>query len=98
MIMSQGSYHRNPRQAEWIYPLAPGAGPDATGDAHIDWKTYLGPAPKRPWDPERFFRFRKFWDYSGGIATDLFFHVAAPLNICWSEPQFPHKVSAGGGI
>ena len=55
-------------------------------------------APTRPWDPDRFFRFRKFWDYSGGIATDLFFHVAAPLNICWPEPQFPHKVMAGGGI
>ena len=54
--------------------------------------------PTRAWDPDRFFRFRKYWDYSGGIATDLFFHVAAPLNICWPEPQFPHKVMAGGGI
>ena len=24
--------------------------------------------------------------------------MAAPLNICWPEPQFPHKVSAAGGI
>src|ERR1019366_6411663 len=55
-------------------------------------------APKRPFDADRFFRFRKYWDYSGGIATDLFFHVVAPLNICWSEPQFPSKVSASGGI
>ncbi len=35
---------------------------------------------------------------SGGIATDLFFHVVAPLNICWPEPQFPSRVSAFGGI
>src|SRR5262249_24602129 len=35
---------------------------------------------------------------SGGIATDLFYHVVAPLNICWDEPQFPTKVSASGGI
>ena len=55
-------------------------------------------APKRPWDADRFFRFRKYWDYSGGIATDLFYHVVAPLNICWGEPQFPLKVMAGGGI
>ena len=46
---------------------------------------------KRPWDADRFFRFRKYWDYSGGIATDLFYHVVAPLNICWGEPQFPHQ-------
>ncbi len=24
--------------------------------------------------------------------------MAAPLNICWSSPQFPYKVMAGGGI
>lgn len=98
MIISQGSYHRNSKAGEWNYSIDAGAGPDGKGDNHIDWKTYLGPAPQRAWDPERFFRFRKFWDYSGGIATDLFFHVAAPLNICWSSPQFPYKVMAGGGV
>jgi len=75
-----------------------GAGPEGRGDNYIDWKTWLGAATERPWDPDRYFRFRKYWDYSGGIATDLFFHVAAPLNICWPEPQFPTKVMAGGGI
>jgi len=59
---------------------------------------WLGKAPQHPWDPDRFFRFRKYWDYSGGIATDLFYHVVAPLNICWDKPQFPHKVMASGGI
>ncbi len=53
---------------------------------------------QRPYNADRFFRFRKYWDYSGGIATDLFYHVVAPLNICWSEAQFPSKVVAGGGI
>jgi predicted dehydrogenase len=98
MLMSQGSYHRNSKEGEWNWPMDPDCGPDKKGDGYIDWKTWLGSTPKRPWDPDRFFRFRKFWDYSGGIATDLFFHVAAPLNICWPEPQFPHKVMAGGGI
>ena len=55
-------------------------------------------APKRPYDADRFFRFRKYWDYSLGIASDLFYHVIAPLNICWDEPQFPVKVMATGGI
>ena len=97
MIMSQGSYHRNSRDGEWNWKIDPEAGPDKPGPGYIDWKMWLGPAPKRNWDPDRFFRFRKYWDYSGGTATDLFFHVAAPLNICWSEPQFPYKVMAGGG-
>lgn len=98
MIMSQGSYHRNSVDGEWNYKIDEKAGPDATGEDYIDWKMWLGSAPKHPWDSDRFFRFRKYWDYSGGIATDLFYHVVAPLNICWDKPQFPHKVTASGGI
>jgi predicted dehydrogenase len=98
MLMSQGSYHRNSVEGEWNWKIDPEAGPEGKGDNYIDWKTWLGPAPKRSWDADRYFRFRKYWDYSGGIATDLFFHVVAPLNICWSEPQFPYKVAAFGGV
>jgi predicted dehydrogenase len=96
MIMSQGSYHRNSREGEWNWKIDPDAGPSGKGPNYVNWKMWLGPAANRPWDADRFFRFRKYWDYSGGTATDLFFHVAAPLNICWSEPQFPYKVMAGG--
>jgi predicted dehydrogenase len=95
MVLSQGSYCGN--QAIWNWPLDADASPQGKGDNYVDWNTFLGSAPKRAWDPDRFFRFRKYWDYSGGIATDLFFHCAAPLNICWGEPQFPYQVMASGG-
>lgn len=98
IIESQGSYHRNSVEGEWNWKIDPDAGPNGKGDNYVDWKTWLGPAPARPWDADRFFRFRKYWDYSGGIATDLFFHVVAPMNICWPEPQFPARVMASGGI
>ena len=102
MIESQGSYHRNSTEGEWNWDIDAGAGPDGKGDDFIDWNMWLGSqfklAPKRPWDADRFFRFRKYWDYSLGIASDLFYHVIAPLNICWDEPQFPTKVMATGGI
>jgi predicted dehydrogenase len=102
MLMSQGSYHRNSSEGEWNWDIDPNAGPEAKGDDYIDWNMWLGHqyklAPKRNWDPDRFFRFRKYWDYSLGIASDLFYHVIAPLNICWDEPQFPVKVMATGGI
>jgi predicted dehydrogenase len=100
MVMSQGSYHRNSTR-NWLnelWSVDPNASPDRKGEDYVDWKTWLGPAPKRPWNPDRFFRYRKYWDYSGGIATDLFFHVAAPLNICWGEAQFPCKVTAVGNL
>jgi predicted dehydrogenase len=98
LLMSQGSYHRNSVEGEWNYPIDQSAGPNGKGDDYIDWKMWLGSAPQRAFDADRFFRFRKYWDYSGGIATDLFYHVMAPLNICWGEAQFPHKVVGTGGI
>jgi predicted dehydrogenase len=98
MIMSQGSYHRNSIDGEWNWDIDADAGPNGKGENYLDWKTWLGPAPARPYDADRYFRFRKYWDYSGGIATDLFFHVVAPLNICWDKPQYPTKVLASGGI
>lgn len=105
LISSQGSYHRNSLRGEWNWTpergrgwvIEPDAGPDGKGVNYVDWNMWLGPADKREWDPHRFFRFRKYWDYSGGIATDLFYHVVAPLNICWGEAQFPYRVTASGG-
>ena len=107
LISSQGSYHRNSLAGEWNttpdrgnrnWVIDPDAGPNGKGVNYIDWKTWLGAAPKRDFDPQRYFRFRKFWDYSGGVATDLFYHVVAPLQICWGEAQFPYRVTASGGI
>jgi predicted dehydrogenase len=102
ILLSQGSYHRNSIEGEWNWPIDKEAGPDGKGENFIDWKMWLGPSQKRDWvkdmGQDRFFRFRKYWDYSGGIATDLYYHVVAPMNIVWGEPQFPHKVMAGGGI
>ena len=98
LLMSQGSYHRNSTTGEWNWGIDANAGPDGKGDDHIDWDMWLGDAPKLKYDADRFFRFRKYWDYSGGIATDLFYHVMAPLNICWGEAQFPYRVSGSGGI
>jgi predicted dehydrogenase len=97
LIMSQGSYHRNSTEGEWNWKIDPAAGPAGKDDDFIDWKMWLGSAPKRDFNADRFFRFRKYWDYSGGIATDLFYHVMAPLNICWGEAQFPYRVMASGG-
>ena len=40
----------------------------------LDWKRWLGAAPDRPFEPQRFFQWRHFWDYGGGQITDLMTH------------------------
>ncbi|MBP6963351.1 MAG: Gfo/Idh/MocA family oxidoreductase [Armatimonadetes bacterium] len=92
VLWTTGSFSRNSTRGEWNYPIDEGANAD-----NLDWKAFLGSAPKRSFDVERFFRWRKYWDYSGGIATDLFYHVLSHLQIALG-PEFPKRVSAGGGI
>jgi len=96
LIWSQGGYFRNVPGGDWNYGLGPVDLEDPKGPNYLDWKRFLGPAPWRPFDPERYFRFRKFWDYSGGIATDLLYHSLAHLQIALG-PQFPKRVVASGG-
>src|SRR5215469_7567929 len=52
---------------------------DATAQ-NTDWDKFLGPAPKRAWDPHRYFQWRLYWDYSGGISTDLLVHQTDIVN------------------
>jgi predicted dehydrogenase len=57
----------------WHQRIGTGSFPDVD-QAKLDWKAWLGPAPDRPWAPERFFRWRHFRDYGGGVLTDLLTH------------------------
>jgi len=40
----------------------------------VDWKAFLGNAPEQPFDEYRFRNWRWFWDFGGGIFTDLMVH------------------------
>jgi len=42
--------------------------------AQLDWKQWLGGAPDQPYDAEKFFRWRWYWNFGGGAMTDLFAH------------------------
>lgn len=56
----------------------------------------VGSRPKVPYSPERYFRWRRFWDYGGGITTDLYYHHITPL-IHVTGRGFPVRAVAGGG-
>ncbi len=91
-IISTCCYDRNVPGGDWNYHIDPNCSPE-----NLDWERWLGPAPKRPFSKERFFRFRKYWDYSGGLATDLLYHALAHTMIALG-PEFPTRVVATGGI
>ncbi len=103
---AQGSYNRNARLCLFNehQKIDPTAGPGKPGEDFIDWDMWLGHhwglAPKIPWNAEHFFRFRKYWPYNGGVATDLLYHKLAPLliAIAGQNGEYPRRVSAVGGL
>jgi predicted dehydrogenase len=92
VVLAQIDYSRNHKGDFWAYPIDA----DAKPGVDIDWKTWLGDTPKRPYDPDRFFRWRRYWDYSGGIAGDLFVHRVTRI-IKSLGLTFPDRGVAAGG-
>jgi predicted dehydrogenase len=92
VLWAQGSYCRNNQRGEWNYKIEP----EATAET-VDWKAWLGPSPHRAWSPERFFRWRKYWDYGTGIIGDLWPHRLHPLMLAMGLEEFPSSVSCMGG-
>jgi predicted dehydrogenase len=93
LLWAQGSYCRNNVNGEWNYDLEP----EAT-EQNIDWRMWLGSAKKRPFSAERYFRWRKYWDYGTGIIGDLWPHRLHPLMLAMGLNEYPKSVSCVGGI
>ena len=71
VVLAQIDYSRNSLQPDFLNTPADS---DLKPGVNFDWNAWLGSAPKRPFDANRFFNWRRYWDYSSGIASDLFLH------------------------
>jgi predicted dehydrogenase len=82
---------------------------DGAPPASLNWDMWLGPAPKRTYNPNRFGvdqeqvdkqrwfpHFRWFWDYAGGMMTDWGVHWLDIVQMAFNE-QMPVSCSAMGG-
>ena len=71
--------------------------PDSDPPAGIDYDFWLGPAPKRPFNKNRFhFNFRWYWDYAGGLMTDWGAHMIDIANWGMGVKAPLSAMSAGG--
>lgn len=86
-------YRNTPRgKPQWSRPVYPDMTP-----ANIAWESFLGEAPQRDFDPQRYMNWRLFWDYSGGSVTENFSQQAA----FWYKLlglQIPAAVTMTGGV
>ncbi len=63
----------------------------------VDYDFWLGPAPKRPFNPNRFhYNFRWFWDYAGGLMTDWGVHLIN-MALMGMPKVAPKTISSSGG-
>ncbi len=87
-------WYRNglPNEPSWRYVIPAEATPQNT-----DWNRFLGTAPKHEWDAHRYFQWRLYWDYSGGISTDLLVHQTDIVNFMLSK-TVPKSCMASGGV
>jgi predicted dehydrogenase len=84
---------RNDPNGAWVYPPPLDLRPQ-----DLDWDTWLNEAPKIPFDPIRFARWRCWREYGTGVGGDLMVHLLSGMlyTLGWNEP--PQSASALGGI
>jgi predicted dehydrogenase len=86
-------WDRNSASGAWVYPIPPDA-----SEKTIDWNAFLDGAPKRPFSPERFFRWRCFTDYGEGLAGDLFVHLISGIHFITGTNTIAQRALSTGGL
>jgi predicted dehydrogenase len=76
----------------WQYSIPLDASPKT-----VDWDRFLGDAPKRPYDPVRFFRWRNYQDYGTGVAGDLFVHLISAVHFAM-DTNGPERIFSSGQL
>jgi predicted dehydrogenase len=80
---------------DWLPSIGKPADCDPPPGADYDF--WLGPAPKHPFNPNRFhFNFRWFWDYAGGLMTDWGVHLINMM-LMGAGVEWPRTVVSSGG-
>jgi len=89
----EGSLGRNDPTGAWQYPPPPDLSPE-----NLDWDTWQGDVPKRPFDANVFARWRCFREYGTGVAGDLMVHAISGMLFAWGRNEAPSRAMALGGI
>ena len=71
--------------------------PEDASEKTIWWDRFLGQAPRINFEPQRFFYWRNWKEYSTGMPGDLFVHVIASVHYIM-DTAGPEKVYSTGGL
>ena len=88
----EASFDRQSALGAWEYTMPPDA-----SEKTVDWDHYQGDAPKKPYDPKRFFWWRNYQDYGTGVAGDLFVHLVSRVHFV-TDSKGPTKIYSTGAL
>jgi predicted dehydrogenase len=92
LVLVETYMDRQGGRGAWQYSI-----PTDAKSGTVDWENFIGDAPKVPYDPVRFFRWRNYQDYGTGIAGDLFVHLFSGLHTVTGS-KGPTRIYATGGL
>ncbi len=84
---------RNDPTGAWVYPPPPDLSPQT-----LDWDTWLNDAPKEPFNPLHFARWRCWRNFGTGVAGDLMVHLISGMLVTLGWNEVPKSATAMGGI
>jgi predicted dehydrogenase len=93
LMLVEGWLGRNDPTGAWQYPP-----PFDLSPQNLDWDTWQGDVPKRPFDPIIFARWRCWKEYGTGVAGDLLVHLISGMMFMLGINEPPKQASAVGGI
>jgi len=93
LMLVEGWLGRNDPTGAWQYPP-----PFDLSPQNLDWDTWQGNVPKRPFDPIIFARWRCWKEYGTGVAGDLLVHLISGMMFILGINEPPKQASAVGGI
>jgi predicted dehydrogenase len=93
LMLVEGWLGRNDPTGAWEYPPPPDLSPE-----NLDWDTWQGQVPKRPFDPNIFARWRCWKEYGTGVAGDLLVHLVSGMMFILGMNEPPKRAMAMGGI
>ncbi len=93
MTLVEAQLGRNSPSGAWQYPPPPDLSPQT-----LDWETWLGDAPKRPFDPKVFAGWRAYREYGTGLAGDLLVHLVSGMMYMLDMNRPPTQAMSVGGI
>ena len=85
----------NDNGPRWHVPNDPDVA--AIREEDTDWNRWLLGRPYVPFDPWKYFEFRIFRDYSGGITSQWMSHGAGLVHF-YTDTAIPDSMAANGGI